>query len=86
MADQTLPLTLENRKDAEAEFNAAYSKLNVLARFFAPHGASGESDLTLDWSERQGVALMLREITDNLDHLWANVSPSPVEDVHKEAA
>jgi len=62
-----------------------------LARFFAQHGASCESDLTLEWSERQGVALMLREITDNLDHLWVNVSPFPVDpllpgDVRGQAA
>jgi len=74
MDDQTLPLDLENRKAVEREFDAAYSKLNVLARFFAPQGASDESDMTLDWSERQGVALMLREITDNLDHLWEGMT------------
>lgn len=37
-----------------------------------------ESGMTLNWNERRGMALTLREMTDNLDVLWAAMScPAP---------
>lgn len=72
MAGKTLPASLENIKDGKREFDGLFNKLNLLAHVFDTKGPMDESPMTLDWSERRGVAAMLRELTDDLESLWGH--------------
>jgi hypothetical protein len=63
MADQTLPA-----------FSALYNKLNALALLFDTKGIMDETSLSLDWSERRGIAAMLRDLTDDLEGLGGHLN------------